>query len=310
MRDSDRETSVEDKIARLTAELQAERATGALADRLSRLEEQLKGNEKILKEGLDNAKSLSIRAYATMSIVFTLLGFVGWTTINSAIKSKVEDEFKKGGFEERIKEETGKTENKIRELSKDVEKLSGEAEAIVENFRTATREQLKLVQDYTAEQLRKNPNLATSVGAKLAGLKLTPVFGITPGVTTRKQLEELIQAGVLDHFGKVLKEGGDKVEFTFGVITFQGGAADLTRNPYDTVVSMEYWGSNPLPLGFSTQLELEQAKQIAEKNFVWLGTQSFRGLVFSNQKNGPILLEISWLPNRKNPLTYKIYGPI
>lgn len=306
----DTRSALEDKIARLTAELQAERVSAAVADRVSRLEEQLKWNEKALKDGLDNAKSLSIRAYATMSLVFTLLGVAGWTTINTAIKSKVEEEFKKGGFEERIKQETANAENKIRVLSRDIEKLSIEAKTIVDNFRATTGEQLKLVQEYTAEQLRKNPNLATSVGAKQAGLKLTPIFGITPGVTTRGQIDELARAGKLEQFGRTVKRDGNSVEFEFGTVVFQKEESDFARNPYDTVVSMEYWGSGKLALGLDTSMELEQAKQIAAKNFVWLGTQNFRGLVFSNQKNGPILLEISWILGRSNPLTYKIYGPI
>jgi hypothetical protein len=81
-----------------------------------------------------------------------------------------------------------------------------------------------------------------------------------------------------------------------------------TRNAHDSVISLEYWGPDPLPLGFRTQLGLEQAKRIAEQNFVWLGYQSFRGLVFSNRKDGPILLEIS--AGIRNALTYKIFGPL
>ena len=36
-------------------------------------------------------------------------------------------------------------------------------------------------------------------------------------------------------------------------------------------------------------MELEQAKHLAEEHFEWLGTQDFRGLVFSNKKNRPNL---------------------
>lgn len=310
MSDIDNHSSMEDKIARLSAELQAERALHEFSDRIVRLEEQTKASEKMMKDGLENAKALSTRAYTTLGIVFTLLGFVGWATINSAIKSKVGDEFEKGGYERRINEGVTKLKSKIQGLSEEVEKLSSEAKTIIAQFKVSTDEQLKLVRDYTAKKLSENPDLATASGARLAGLKLTPIFEITPSVTTRKEIEELTKAGKLNNFGSIQKKGAGKIEFAFAVITFQGKESELTQNPYDTVVSLEYWGDEPLPLGFNTKLSLEQAKNIASKNFVWLGYQDFRGLVFSNKKNGPILLEIISKSGRKNPLTYKIYGPI
>ena len=304
------ENLLEDKIARLKAELQAERAMGDVSDRISRLEEQLKAAEKAMKDGLDSAKSLAIRAYATISIVFGLLGFIGWTTINSAINSRVEDEFKKGGFDRRIEEEVTKVESKIQGLSEEVEILSSEAKSIIAKFKVSTEKRLQLVRNYTTEKLSQNPDLATSTGARLAGLKLTPTFGITPSVTTRKEIEELIKAGKLKSFGTIQKNEGSKIEFAYAVISFQEKKLELTRNPYDTIISLEYWGDEPLPLGLTTLLALEQAKRIAEENFVWLGYQDFRGLVFSNKKDGPILLEISSRGGRKNPLTYTIYGPL
>jgi len=143
-----------------------------------------------------------------------------------------------------------------------------------------------------------------------AAQRLTPVFEVTPGATTRRDVEELLKEGKLRPLGPVQEQGGDRIDFSFGAIVFQAKDSDHTRNPFDTVISIEYWGDEPLPLGFRTQMELEQAKHLAEEHFEWLGTQDFRGLVFSNKKNGPILLEIGLSFRGKNSLTYKIFGPI
>lgn len=301
------EDSQEDRIARLQAELQAERAMHDLADRVSRLEEQSKATEKAMEQGLASAKSLAVRAYAAISIVFGLLGFIGWTTISSAIEDTVEEEFEKGGFEQRIEQEVTDIEGRIKSLSEEVETLSLEAQTIITRFKTSTEEQLKLVRTHTANKLKENPDLATLQGAKLAGLKLTPFLGITPGITTRQDIDTLSKSGALSALGTQKGKRKDLLSFDSGEIHIKVGEYEM---PFDVVVSVAFWGNQPLPLGLHTQLELEAAKQIAAKHFVWLGTHSFRGLVFSDKKGGPILLEIGWYGNRQNPLTYTIYGPL
>lgn len=142
------------------------------------------------------------------------------------------------------------------------------------------------------------------------GPVLTPVFGITPGVSTRRDVAELLEKGQLEAFGRLEKQNdqGWKLQFARISVAHEGG--DYTVNPADLIRSIEYWGDEQLRLGFTTSMELDMARQIAMKHFIWLGYQSFRGLVFSNRNNGPILLEISWTGGSKNPLTYRVYGPI
>jgi len=143
-----------------------------------------------------------------------------------------------------------------------------------------------------------------------AGPVLTPVFGITPGRSTRRDVVRLLVKGKLQAFGKLKKQNHRGWTFQFGEISVTHDKVDSTANPGDVIRSIEYWGDEQLPLGFTTGLELDTARQIAMKHFIWLGYQSFRGLVFSDRDNGPILLEISWISSRKNPLTYKVYGAI
>jgi len=148
-----------------------------------------------------------------------------------------------------------------------------------------------------------------------AGALLTPVFGITPGQSTRGDVDALLHSGQLQAFGRMKKGRSSKQNaqgwsFEFGQISVEHDGSDYTANPSDLVRAIEYWGDEQLPLGFTTSMELDAASQIAVKHFVWLGTQNFRGLVFSNRENGPILLEISWTGDRKNQLTYKVYGAI
>ncbi len=139
---------------------------------------------------------------------------------------------------------------------------------------------------------------------------LTPVFGITPGLSTRGDIVRLLSNKQLQALGKLKKKDADRWEFQFAYIIIAHEGEDYTANPSDVVYSIEYWGNKQLPLGFTTSMELDAARQIAMKHFVWLGFQDFRGLVFSNRENGPIMLEISGYDERENPLTYTIYGSI
>jgi hypothetical protein len=146
------------------------------------------------------------------------------------------------------------------------------------------------------------------------GPLLTPVFGITPGQTTRRDVAALLANTQLQAFGGVKKQSKEQDAqgwgFQFGQINVEHEGDEYTANPSDLVRSIEYWGDEHLPLGFTTSIELDAAQQIAMKHFTWLGYQSFRGLVFSNRENGPILFEIKSRGGRKNPLTYKVYGAI
>jgi hypothetical protein len=56
------------------------------------------------------------------------------------------------------------------------------------------------------------PLASAPPGPNPLALKLTPVFGITPGVTTRQQVEELIKANKLGPLGKLSRENGQEVE--------------------------------------------------------------------------------------------------
>jgi hypothetical protein len=139
---------------------------------------------------------------------------------------------------------------------------------------------------------------------------LTPIFGITPGESTRGDLQRLLDGDRFEAFGKLKKTKIALWEFEFARIAIQSEGEDYTANQWDLVRSIEYWGNEPLRLGFTTKMTLEEASAIAKKHYVWLGNQDFRGLVFSNRQEGPILLEISWRMDKGNPLTYKIFGSI
>ena len=139
---------------------------------------------------------------------------------------------------------------------------------------------------------------------------LTPIFGITPGQSARRDVSALIERGRLQAFGPLKQQGPQQWTFQFAEVTVAHRGSEYTVNPNDIIYSIEYWGDEPLPLGFTTTMTLDQARQLATQHFVWLGTQDFRGLVFSNREDGPILLEISWKSGRQNPLTYEIYGPL
>jgi len=158
----------------------------------------------------------------------------------------------------------------------------------------------------------------TSVGRSRpetsVGPLLTPVFGITPGQTTRGDVAALLGEKQLQAFGRVKKQSKEQNAqgwaFECAQISVEHDGSEYSANPSDLVRAIEYWGDEQLPLGFTTSMELDAARQTAMKHFTWLGYQSFRGLVFSNRENGPILLEISSIGGRKNPLTYKVYGAI
>lgn len=307
----DNEDSAQNEIAGLRRELEFERLNRSNHDKTLRIEEQLRALERILDDGLVHAKQASTRAYATISVIFAVLGFIGWATINSAIDSRVKNEFEKNNYEKRIEELVSKTEARVLALNSEVDKLANEARTILDKFRNTADEQMLLVQSYTENLIRENPDIASSEGAKQAGLKLTPIFGVTPGVTTREEMKNLVDSGKLDMFGN--QSDGKNIKtysFKYGDIHFTVVGSDYTANKFDTVSYIEYWGDKQLPLGFSTKSSLDEAQKLAEKYFYWLGTQSFRGLVFSNKENGPILLEIGLNFEKPNELTYSIYGPI
>jgi hypothetical protein len=307
----DNDSNLKKEVESLRRKLEFERFNRANQEKTLRLEEQLKALEKRLDDGLAHAKQSSTRVYATISVIFAVLGFIGWTSINSAINSKVKDEFERNNYETKISQLVDSTEKKISLLNSEVEKLNKDAHAIFDQFRASTDKQLVLVQSYTESLIQVNPNIASIDGAQKAGLKLTPVFGITPRVTTRGEIKKLLKDKELSMFGYKKKSSNPTLySFEYGEINFTGKETDSYANTYDTVSYIEYWGNDKLPLGFSTKTKLEVASEIAKNNFHWLGYQSFRGLVYSNKPKGPILLEISYQPKKGNNLIFSIYGPI
>ena len=157
-------------------------------------------------------------------------------------------------------------------------------------------ERASAAEHYAAEQRSRAETASRS--AKL-GI-ISTFFGIAPTITTRNEVEHKITSDSLRVMGKKIGSSPSEISFECGRITFKN----------ELIYSIHYWGKERLPFDFSTNDLLKVADKKAKKEFYWLGTMSFRGLVYSNIEDGPILIEISMDFDHGVSTNYKFFGNI